>query len=138
MRLCWGFGGLSGDGCIALPVAKEERGLVDEDSDQPAFEGSFAAEPWQIARGGEATVFDCLLGFIDAVEDSACDEIKQLSIARELEFEGALQIFARFAVGFEAAASDGKVDSLDSSRSDGTFWGGVCHKRYHFSVLQLV
>jgi hypothetical protein len=105
-------------GCVALLVAEEERCLVDEDSDQPAFEGAFAAECWWIARGFEATVFDRLLGFRNAVEDAACNEMKQLATAGELQLEGVF-VFAGFAVGFEGAATDGKVDPLDAFRGRG-------------------
>jgi len=96
-------------GRIVFLLAEKERGLVDEDSDEPAFEGAFAAEAWRIARGGEAAVFNCFLGFLNAVEDSACDEIQQPAAARELELEGALPLVAELAVGFAVAASHGKV-----------------------------
>jgi hypothetical protein len=124
--------GLGRGGCVALSLAEEERCLVDEDSDQPAFEGTFAAEFWWVARGRQATVFDRLFGFLNAVEDAACDEMKQLAAARELQLEGALDLFAGFAVGFEVAATNGKVDLLDAFRGSGEFWGGVCHKHHVF------
>src|SRR6202011_2921967 len=86
------FASLSGR--IALLPAKEKRCLVDEDSDQPAFEGAFVLEPWWIARGGKATVSDRRFGFINGNEDAACDEMKQLTAARELLFEGVFSVFA--------------------------------------------
>jgi hypothetical protein len=124
-------------GRIVFLLAEKERGLVDEDSDQPASKGAFAAEAWRVARGGEAAVFDCFLGFLNAVEDAARDEIQQPAAARELQLEGALPLVAGLAVGFEVAATSGKVSLLDGSRGRGEeFWGGVGHK--HVSVLQLV
>jgi hypothetical protein len=126
-----------GGGRVALPPAKEERCFVDEDSDQPAFEGAFAAESWWVSGGRETAVFDCLFGFLGAVEDALGYEIKQTAVARELQIEGALGIFCGFAVGFEVAASDGNVEVPDGLRGGGEeFWGGVCHK--HVSVLPLV
>jgi hypothetical protein len=114
---------------IVFLLAEKERGLVDEDSDQPAFEGAFGAESWRVSRGGEAAVFDCFLGFLNAVEDAARDEIQQPAAARELQLEGALPLVAGLAVGFEVAAGHGKVDVLDGSRGRGKeFWGGVGHK----------
>jgi hypothetical protein len=124
------------DGRIALLPAKEKRCLVDEDSNQPAFEGAFVLEPWWIASGGNATVPDRRFGFIDGGEDAACDEMKQLTAAGKLQLEGALCLFAGFAVGFKVAATNGKVGLLDAFRGSGEFWGGVGHK--HVSVLQLV
>lgn len=44
--------------------------------------------------GGAETVFDCLFGLLRAVEDAVGDEIKQLVIAREMEFERALEVRA--------------------------------------------
>jgi hypothetical protein len=124
-------------GSVVFLLAQKERGLVDEDSDQPAFEGAFAAESRWVARGGEATVFDCFLGFLDAVEDAACDEMQQAAAARELELEGALPFVAGWAVGFEVSAGRGKVGMVGRCRSGGKeFWGGVGHK--HISLLQLV
>ena len=114
--------------------AKEERCLVDEDSDQPAFEGTFAAESWWVARGLEAAVFDRLFGFLNAVEDAAGEEGEQLAAARELQLEGLFAFFAGFAVRFEAAANDGKADLLDRFRGSGEFWGGVCHNHSLYCV----
>jgi hypothetical protein len=123
------------DGRVALPPAKEERCLVDEDSDQPAFEGAFAAEPWGVARGRETTVFYRLFGFFSAVEDAAGDEMKQFAAARELQLEGALDLFAGRAVGFEVAATNGNVDLLDAFRGRGEeFLDGVCHKHHVFGL----
>ncbi len=117
--------------------AEEQRGLVDAASEQTAFEGAFAGESWWIARGGEAAVFNRFVGLLNAVEDAACNEMQQPAAARELQFEGALPLVAGLAVGFEVAATSGKVNLLDGSRGRGKeFWGGVCHK--HVSVLQLV
>src|SRR5580704_8743411 len=83
-------------GCIVFLPAKEERCLVDEDSDQPAFEGAFAAEPWRVARGGDPTVFDCHFGFFSAVEDALGDEMERLASVRELQLEDALFVFFIF------------------------------------------
>src|SRR5216684_2438250 len=113
-----------GGGRVALPPAEEERCLVDEDSDQPAFEGAFAAESWWVARGLEATVFDRFLGFLNAVEDAAGDEMKQLAAVRELQLEGALDLFAGMAVGFDVAGTNGEVGLLDAFRGSGEFRGG--------------
>ena len=121
---------------VALPLAEEEGGFVDEDSDQPAFEGAFVFELWWIARGGKVTVSDRRFGYIDGGEDAACDEMKHLAAAGKLQLEGALDVFAGFAVGFKVAATNGKVGLLDAFRGNRKFWGGVCHK--HVSVLQLV
>ena len=128
------FASLSGR--IALLPAKEKRCLVDEDSDQPAFEGAFVLEPWWIARGGKVTVLDRRFGYIDGGEDAAGDEMKHLAAAVKLQLEGALGLFAGYAVGFKVAATNGKVGRFDAFRGSGEFWGGVCHK--HVSVLQLV
>ena len=116
--------------------AKEKCCLVDEDSDQPAFEGAFAAESWRVARGCDAAVFDCLFGLLNAVEDAACDEMKQPAAARELQLEGAFAGFGGLAIGFEVAATNGKIELLDGSRGRGKeFGGGVGHK--HIFSLQL-
>jgi hypothetical protein len=124
-------------GGIVLLLAEKERGLVDEDSDQPAFEGAFGAESWRVARGGDTTVFDCFLGFLHAVKDATGYEMQQSVAARELEFEGALPLVARRAVGFEVAAGHGKVGLLGGSRGRGEdFWGDEGHK--HISLLRLV
>ena len=124
-------------GCVVFLLAQKEGGLVDEDSDQPAFEGAFAAESRRVARGGEATVFYRFLGFLDAVEDAACDEMQQAAAARELELEGALPFVAGWAVGFEVAAGHGKVGMAAGFRGGGEeFWGGVGHE--HISLLQVV
>jgi hypothetical protein len=117
-------------GGVALPRAKEKRCLVDEDSDQPAFEGAFAAEAWRVAGGLEATVFDGFFGFLDTIEDAACEEVKQAAAARELQFEGLFPFIAGFAVGFAVAAASGRVELLDRFRGSGEFWGGVCHKHH--------
>jgi hypothetical protein len=117
-------------GGVALSSAKEKRCLVDQDSDQPAFEGAFAAEAWRVAGGLEATVFDSFFGFLDAVEDAACEEMKQAATARELQFEGLFPFVADFAVGFAVAAANGRVEWLDRSRGSGEFGGGVCHKHH--------
>lgn len=61
--------------------AEEERGLVDEDSDQPTFEGAFTAAIGWILRGSVEAVFYRFFGFVRAVEDAAGDEIKQLVVA---------------------------------------------------------
>jgi hypothetical protein len=136
---------------VALPSAKEKGCLVDEDADQPAFEGSFAAEGWRIAGGGEATVFDGFFGFLGAVEDAACEEVKEAAAVGELQLEGVCRVFpivfavvfamvlAGFAgdtVGFEVAAACGKAGVLDRFRGGGDeFWGGVGHKHDVFSLL---
>jgi len=99
-------------GRIVFLLAEKERCLVDEDSDQPAFEGAFAAESWRVARGGEAAVFNCFVGFLNALEDAARDEMQQPAAARELQLEGALPLVAGLAVGFEVAATNGKVGPL--------------------------
>ena len=131
------FGEVCGrGGWFALSLAEEERCLVDEDSYQPAFEGAFHAELRRVARGREATVFDCFFSFRNGVEDAACDEKEQPAAVRELQLEGAFTFFGGFAVGFEVTATDGKVEWLGAFRGGGEFWGGVCHK--HVSVLQLV
>lgn len=123
-------------GCIVFLLAKEERCLVDEDSDQPAFKGAFAAEPWRVARGGETAVFDCHFGFFRAVEDAVGDEMERLASVRELQLEGALFVFAGLAVGFEVAAGNGSVDVPDAFRGSGReFWGGGCHEQV--PVLQI-
>jgi hypothetical protein len=96
-------------GRIVFLLAEKEGCLVDEDSDQPAFEGAFAAESWGVARGGEAAVFNRFVGFLNAAEDAARDEMQQPAAARELQLEGALPLVAEFAVGFEVAAGHGKV-----------------------------
>jgi hypothetical protein len=113
-----------------LLPAKKKRCLVDEDSDQPAFEGAFAAESWWVARGRAAAVFDRLLGFLDAVEDAACDEMKQLAAAREPQLEGVFLFFAGVAVGFEVTAINGNIDLLGALGGKVEFWGVVCHKHF--------
>lgn len=118
--------------------AQEKRCLVDEDSDKPASERAFAAESWRVARGREAAVFDGLFGFLNAVEDAACDEMKQLAAARKLQLEGALDVFAGFAVGFEGATTDAKVELLDGSRGWRGFWGGVGHKHISSPAARIV
>lgn len=115
-RLCVGIR-FEGDGRIVFPA--EERCLVDQDSDDPAFEGAFTAECRRVARGGKTTVFDRLVGFLDAVEDAACDELKQPAAARELQFEGGRDVFAGLAVGFEVAVISGKAGPLDALRGSG-------------------
>jgi hypothetical protein len=115
-------------GRIVLPLTEKNRCLVDEDSDQPAFEGAFAAELWRVSRGREATVFYGLLGLLDAGEDAACDEIKQPATAREPQLKGVFLFFAGFAVGFEVTAINGNIDVLGAFGGNGEFWGGVCHK----------
>jgi len=82
------------------------------------------------------TVSNRRFGYIDGGEDAACDEMKHLAAVGKLPFEGASGLFAGFAVGFQVAATNGKVGVLDAFRGSGEFWGGVCHK--HVSVLQLV
>jgi len=130
--------GFGRGGWVALSPAKEERGLVDEDSDQPAFEGAFAAESWRVAGGLEAAVFDRFFGFLDAVEDAACDEMEQPSAARELQLEGVFPDFAGLAVGFEVAATCGKNGLLDRFRGGGDeFWGGVGHKHDVFALQKV-
>jgi hypothetical protein len=113
-----------------LPSAKEKGCFVDEDSDQPAFEGAFAAEGRRVAGGLEAAIFDGFFGFLDAVEDAACEEVKQAAAARELQFEGLSAFIAGFAVGFAVAAANGRVVLLDRFRGSGEFRGGVCHKHH--------
>lgn len=116
-------------GGIALLLAEEERCLVDEDSNQPAFEGAFAAAIRWIVRGSAETVFDRFLGFLRVIEDAAGDEVQQPSIAREPQFEGALEILAGLAVGFERAATDGNVSVIHAVPGSGEeCWGGGCHK----------
>lgn len=134
-----------------MPSAKEKGCLVDEDSDQPAFEGAFAAEAGRIAGGGEATVFDGFFGFLDAVEDAACEEEEEAAAAGELQLEGVFgvvpsvfpsvfaSVFSGVAggtVGFEVAATCGKAGVLERFRGSGDeFWGGVGHKHDVFSLL---
>jgi hypothetical protein len=116
-------------GRIVFLLAEKEGGLVDEDSYQPALEGAFAAELWRVARGGEAAVFDRFVGFFNAVEDAACDEMQQAVAARELQLEAAPPLVARWAAGFDGAASHGKVGLVGGPRGRGEeFWGGVGHK----------
>ena len=80
---------------------QKEHCLVDEDSDQPALDGAFAAAIGWIARGsGAQTVFHRVFGILGTVEDAAADEIKQFVIAREVQFERASEGGARLAVGF--------------------------------------
>jgi hypothetical protein len=111
-----------------LLYAEEERGLVDEDSDEPAFEGAFAAAVRWILRGGVEAVFNRFFGFVRAVEDAAGDEIKQLVVARELLFEGPLKIGAGLAVRFERTATDGDADLIHAVRGSGEeCWGGGWH-----------
>jgi hypothetical protein len=136
-----------GGGCrIALLVAEKQGGLVDEDSDQPAFEGAFAAESWRVAGGCEAAVSYCLFGFFNAVEDAAGDEMEQLAGVRELQVEGVLfdlpVYFVFFvqtglAVGLAAAADNGNVEMLGAFLGSGKeLRGDGYHK--HVSVLQSV
>jgi hypothetical protein len=141
-----------GAGGIAMLPAEEERCLVDEDSDKPAFEGAFAAESWGVAGGCDSAVFYRLLGVLNAVEDAAGDEMEQFAAVRELQVEGrvfvllgdfvffsffSLFVLAGLTAGFGAAGGDGSVDVPDAFRGRGRkFWGGGCHK--HVSVLQSV
>src|SRR5258708_348895 len=94
--------GLGGGGCVALSLPEKERGLVDEDSDEPAFEGALAGESGRVAGGGEAAVFDRFFGFLSAVEDAVCDEEKQPAAAGEPQFEGGPWSCAGVPVGIPA------------------------------------
>src|ERR1700756_448569 len=66
--------GLGRGGCGTLLAVEQERRLLDEDSEQPAFEGAFVAECRRVAGGGAVAVFDCDFGLLVAVEDVVCDE----------------------------------------------------------------
>jgi len=125
---------------------EEERCLVDEDSDQPAFEGAFGAESWRVAGGCEAAVFYCLFGFFSAVQDAAGDEMEHLAGIGELQVKGILFdlpvdfiffILAGLAIRLAMAAGKGNVEMPGALLGRGKeLRGGGCHK--HVSVLQLV
>ena len=102
-------------------LVSEEACLVNEDSDQPAFEGAFAAAlGWVAGGGGAETVFDRGFGFLRAVEDAAGDEVKQLVIVGELQLELLpLDIGARLAVLFERAATEGNASVISAVRGGG-------------------
>ncbi len=60
--------------------------------------------------------------------------MEQLAAVRELQLEGALDLFAGMAVGFDVAATNGEVGLLDAFRGSGEFRGGVCHKHHVFGL----
>jgi len=128
---------------------EEERCLVDQNSDQPTFEGAFGAESWRVAGGCQSAVFYRLVGFFNAVQNAAGDEMEQFAGTREPQVKGilfdlpvyfvffAFFVLAGLGVGLAVAAGKWNVEmpgaSLGSVKELG---GGRCHK--HVSVLQLV
>ena len=82
-------------------------------------------------------VIDCDFGLLEAVEDMVCDEMKQPAAARESQLESGSAFFGGLAIGFEGAATNGKIGPRGKFRSGGEFGGVECHK-HDVSVLQPV
>lgn len=130
---CFGKG-FRGRGRLASLPWEQEGGLVDEDSDEPALEGTFALEVWPAAKGCAMTVPDCGFGCIDGGEDAACDEMKHLATVQELLIEG---VFVKFTIDFEMA-NIWNADALIAFRNGGNwFTGSVSHEHDFLSVVWL-
>lgn len=123
-------------GCAAALSVEEQRCLVDEDSDQPAFERSFVFERRRVARGGEPAVSDGAVGEVDRAEDAAGDELKHLMAAREPLSEG---ICVPLLVWFEVGADIRNADLLIAFRGGREeITGSVSHEHHFLSQLGLL
>jgi hypothetical protein len=115
-------------------VAKEERCLVDEDSEQPALEGSFVLELRRIDGGRTMTVSNCVFGCIDGGEDATGYEMKHLSTVQELLIEA---VSVEFTISFETA-NIRNADGLIGFRwATDVFTGSVSHEHKFLSLIRL-
>jgi hypothetical protein len=125
--------GFGRGGGLACPSGDQEGRLVDEDSDEPALEGTFALKLWAIARGRAMTVPDCLFGCINGGEDATCDEIKHFATARKLLIE---TVFASITIRAGVGANIRNADLLAGFRSGGNWnTGSVSHEHEFLSLL---